>query len=402
MSFNPHQPTLADVSREQWDVIVIGAGVAGASFAIQAAQKNKSVLLVDAVKFPRDKVCGGCLNPRAQTHLKNLGVLQSVIDAGAVSLETINIQTAKRSVRWAMPRMLSISRSTLDAILVQRASEVGVTFIDGVHAKVSSAKENTNSKLQEVTFEASDAQCVSSAIMVAVAAGLTRSAISQDTNWPKWIDAQSRIGASVLIDSESNASLHQRLHELLQHGTSDNQLLMLSGSVGYVGICATDGNKIDIATAIDPNHIKGRDGITNAVQSILDECRFDCVLMEKNLQWNATPALTRYSSIAAKNRVFLLGDSLGYVEPFTGEGMSWAMFAASRLAVLLDQSNLTDETASLEKCWNQWMSTHRSAKQSIARWVSRLARNHHHANWILTFLNYTPMVRNILLRKAMQ
>jgi 2-polyprenyl-6-methoxyphenol hydroxylase-like FAD-dependent oxidoreductase len=176
---------------------------------------------------------------------------------------------------------------------------------------------------------------------------------------------------------------------------------MLVGHAGYVGICLTDGHCIDIAAAIDPVHIKGQNGITLAVQSVLDECNLACSLASESLLWNTTSALTRNSSIAAKDGVFLLGDSVGYVEPFTGEGMSWAMSAAAQLAKLLDQFHGGD-TGSMEQYWNAWINTHRSTQQSVARWVAKLARNRFPSKWILGFLDHAPPVRNVLFRKAMQ
>ena len=49
----------------QFDVIVLGAGPAGASAAVTAAQSGLSVALVDKALFPRDKLCGGGLTGRA-------------------------------------------------------------------------------------------------------------------------------------------------------------------------------------------------------------------------------------------------------------------------------------------------------------------------------------------------
>jgi flavin-dependent dehydrogenase len=53
------------------------------------------------------------------------------------------------------------------------------------------------------------------------------------------------------------------------------------------------------------------------------------------LPWRGTPALTRRPRRRAAERVFALGDAAGYVEPFTGEGMAWALSAAVALAPLV-------------------------------------------------------------------
>ena len=50
------------------------------------------------------------------------------------------------------------------------------------------------------------------------------------------------------------------------------------------------------------------------------------------LPWRGTPALTRQAKKVAGERWFAVGDAAGYVEPFTGEGMAWAIASAAALA----------------------------------------------------------------------
>ena len=56
-------PTFCDTDAP-WDAVVIGAGPAGALAAHQLATRGSRTLVVDAKRFPRSKVCGGCLNRR--------------------------------------------------------------------------------------------------------------------------------------------------------------------------------------------------------------------------------------------------------------------------------------------------------------------------------------------------
>lgn len=60
------------------DVLVVGAGPAGAAAAIHAADAGLGVLLVDAATFPRDKTCGDGLTPRAIHSLARLGLADEV------------------------------------------------------------------------------------------------------------------------------------------------------------------------------------------------------------------------------------------------------------------------------------------------------------------------------------
>jgi flavin-dependent dehydrogenase len=47
------------------------------------------------------------------------------------------------------------------------------------------------------------------------------------------------------------------------------------------------------------------------------------------LDWLGTLPLTRRTPRPAGHRVLVVGDAAGYVEPFTGEGMAWALATAS-------------------------------------------------------------------------
>ena len=69
-------PTLSPeaAARRLWDVAVVGAGPAGSLAARELARRGAAVLLIDRARFPRYKVCGGCLNPRAIRQLEKAGL----------------------------------------------------------------------------------------------------------------------------------------------------------------------------------------------------------------------------------------------------------------------------------------------------------------------------------------
>ena len=62
------------------DVIVVGAGPAGASTAFHLAQAGLDVLLLEKCQFPREKVCGDGLTPRAVKQLVGMGIPLSADD----------------------------------------------------------------------------------------------------------------------------------------------------------------------------------------------------------------------------------------------------------------------------------------------------------------------------------
>src|SRR2546422_10933307 len=77
-------------ARPRADVVVVGAGPAGAATAILLAGAGHAVTLLDRARFPRDKICGEYLSPEASRILDRLGALKAV-EAGAPPLPGMRI-----------------------------------------------------------------------------------------------------------------------------------------------------------------------------------------------------------------------------------------------------------------------------------------------------------------------
>jgi menaquinone-9 beta-reductase len=114
------------------DVIVVGAGPAGAATAILLAERGHAVILLDKAAFPRPKICGEYLSPEAARVLDRLGVLKAVDAAGAQPLHGMRITAPDGTVldgtyptggRWRGYRdhALALPREVFDRLLVERA-----------------------------------------------------------------------------------------------------------------------------------------------------------------------------------------------------------------------------------------------------------------------------------------
>jgi menaquinone-9 beta-reductase len=118
-----------------FDVIVVGAGPAGSATAWHLARAGVATLLVDKSAFPRDKVCGDCLSPRAQHYLGRMGLADAV--AGAAHAATrirfrapggAEASTAIAGNATLPDRTLVLPRLVFDALLWRHAVTAGAAF----------------------------------------------------------------------------------------------------------------------------------------------------------------------------------------------------------------------------------------------------------------------------------
>lgn len=119
-----------------YDVVVIGAGPAGSTFARQAAGGGKSILLVDAQTEENKKPCGGLLAPDAQKALAYFDITlpKSILaDPQIFSVKTIDL--CEKSVRYYQRCYLNIDRFVFDKWLVSLVPE-GVEIISGKCVKI--------------------------------------------------------------------------------------------------------------------------------------------------------------------------------------------------------------------------------------------------------------------------
>jgi flavin-dependent dehydrogenase len=121
------------------DVVVVGAGPAGAACAILLAERGLDVAVLDRARFPRPKICGEYLSPEAARVLDRLGVLKTLDGVGAAALSGMRITAPDGTVvsgtyravgGWRPYRdhAVGVTRATLDAVLADRLRALPVDF----------------------------------------------------------------------------------------------------------------------------------------------------------------------------------------------------------------------------------------------------------------------------------
>ncbi len=311
-------PGLEEVGATVWDAIVLGAGPAGTIAAHQLAKRGARTLLVDKRLFPRRKVCGACLNASALGVLRSVGLDGQLADLGGIKLDDLELRFAGRSARLEMPVGIALSRERLDSALVSLARDAGAVFLPQTEGLVGSLQADTRS----VVLVQADRSVTARARVVLAATGLGQVRFEAGSPVKSWSAARSRIGAGCMVDT---------FPDDYRQGT----VFMTVGRSGYVGLVRVEDGHLNVAAAFNRQHVKRSGSPGAAANRVLVEAGLAAVPALDQAAWRGTAALTRQSRPIAAERFFVLGDATGYVEPFTGEGMAWAMLSGQAVAPLV-------------------------------------------------------------------
>lgn len=299
------------------DVLVVGAGVAGSAAAIGLSREGLDVMLIDRAAFPRHKVCGCCLNKDAVDALDGLGLRQSMKRIGAAPIERVVVRSGQHSIALRSRGGMAVSRYALDAMLRDVAVDAGCRFQDQTSARISEITDDSAEWVPVHCSGPSAYQGVVHAHVVLVADGLAGSCMAGIKQAKRSIRPDSLRGYGAQLPAG-------------QHAQPGGGVEMHCGRLGYVGTVVLEDGSLDIAAAMNPVWVKSCRGPAVAVQTIFNQSGLTLPGLG-GLAWKATAPLTGGRPKRWMPRVFFLGDSAGYVEPFTGEGMAWALRSARAL-----------------------------------------------------------------------
>jgi len=175
-------------------------------------------------------------------------------------------------------------------------------------------------------------------------------------------------------------------------------LHMAVGHSGYVGLVRDEEGALTVAAAVDPAALRAGSP-AEAVARILEECGLPELEVEPSRGWRGTPPLTCSASAVGRERLFRLGDAAGYVEPFTGEGMCWAL-AGARVVAELAHAGAAGWRSEL---LSEWTKHHRAGVVRSQRLCRRLAsglRRPRLVSAAITALKLAPALASPFVHRA--
>ena len=340
----------------KYDVIIIGAGPAGGLSALDCARRGLRVLLCERRPFPRWKVCGCCFNAQAQAILSSMGLEALIPSAGGQILHRLHLGLRCREATFPIPPGFVLSRERFDQVLIDAARQAGAEVRFEVTAQMDVVQSDY--RVVHLKDHRNGGHMHVEASVVVIAAGLSNRCLPQSEAGQIRIQRNSKLGAGCVIADNTNDYANGVIH-------------MAIGQQGYVGLVRREDGLLNIAGAFSREALAEERGPSGAGLSILKASGFPvpALLQSHQHSWQCTPALSRQSEVVAGHRFFVLGDAAGYVEPFTGEGMAWALTAGAAVAVYVE-AGTKQWNSDLERRWKQTLQTLIGRRQIVCRTLS--------------------------------
>jgi menaquinone-9 beta-reductase len=289
---------------KQFDVAIVGGGPAGSSCAAFCALAGLTTLVLEREKFPREKVCGDCLNPSCWPVLERLGLAQRVRDlqhAKLSSVEFIAINGHKLIVDLPSGDdcEISVKRSLFDNLLLRRAGALGADVRE--QTTVTGLSKNGDWKIETVSGETFQTRML-------IGADGRNSTVARLCN---------------LLPRTARERVALQAHVPLPRDFGKRVVLQFLPE-GYSGQAPVNETELNLCLVGTPPRISRlRHWAEQQFQLTADQ------------PWRTITPLTRSPVPSAHQNLFFIGDAARVVEPFTGEGIYYALRSGELVATAI-------------------------------------------------------------------
>ncbi|MFF0815816.1 geranylgeranyl reductase family protein [Rhodococcus sp. NPDC003318] len=322
---------------ERAEVLVVGAGPAGAAAAAWAAREGRDVVLADAATFPRDKTCGDGLTPRAITELRHLGLGDWL--SGRPVNRGLRLTGFGRELHMPWPEGSfpvtgsAVPRTELDDRIRRVAVDAGAAMVQGAKAV---GVDRDGDAVRAVTLATADGPRTVRCDHLIVADGV-RSTLGKQLGRQWHRDTAYGVAARAYVDSGRSDD---------EWITSHLELRDAAGTVqsGYGWVFPLGGGRVNIGVGTLATAARPAPGALRPLIELYASARRTDWELDGPIRSVASALLPMggaVSGVAGRNWA-LIGDAAACVNPLNGEGIDYGLETGRMVADALSAGDLTD------------------------------------------------------------
>lgn len=302
-----------------FDLIIVGGGPAGTSLSLLLPE-NIKILIIDKSVFPRDKICGECLSPGAIDIINEIGLEKIFIDNHvekiygvtfkAPNLKQSTVFYPNKRYGYAIPRL------TLDKTLIDQAK------------KKSNIKVMESCNLEDIIIQ-DDYVRVKCNIKGEKSEFISKLIVGADGRY----SATAKLLNMYESEVNNNRYVYVSTLDNVKDLNNTIELEVKNNEIQYL-VSKQSSDKASIAVVINNQNLKMGDINPNTYIDLLKQSESIKNRIEKSSLETKLKGinLNKYKlKRLIDNRVLFIGDSTGFIDPITGEGM-YRAFKTSKFA----------------------------------------------------------------------
>jgi geranylgeranyl reductase family protein len=296
--------------KQSYDVIVVGAGPAGATLAYELAKRGIGVLVLEKEKLPRYKCCAGGVTSKA-AKLLDFDISEVVEDVIYELSFTYNMGSSYLG-QHSQPLIYTVMRDVFDYFLVEKAQQLGAVLIDG--QKVMQVQVGAD------WVEMPTADNLFRTRLVVGADG-AYSVVARELGMGRSIEYLVGMESEVVVPEEELAKWKSRVHI---------DLGCIPGGYAWV---FPKRNHLSIGAGCLVSKARGLNRRYQKFLTLLGMGNYTIARSSSHL----VPTCTK-GRFVWQDKALLLGDAAGLTDPLTGEGIYNAIQSAQLAAPVIESS----------------------------------------------------------------
>ena len=298
---------------KNYEVVVIGGGLAGLTAAIHLGMAKKRVLVIERNNYPSHKVCGEYVSTEVLPYLNKLGI--DLVDAAEIKKLELSTVTGRLLSADLPLGGIGISRYALDFRLYKRAVNTGVDFIFDTVTEITFSNN---------FFQINTQQGKQVSTPIAIGAFGKRSSLDKLLKRPHFEKPAPWLGVKTHI-------------KFSKHPVNTVGVHAFRG--GYGGVSKTESGVVNFCYLAHYNEFKKYSNIDEFNSEVVCENPFLNELLTDGEPLFKKPLsiaqISFESKEAVSHHILMCGDAAGLIHPLCGNGMAMAIHSGKIAATLI-------------------------------------------------------------------